>query len=135
MGQMIDMGKLAEGAKVYSGMMDGPTYNIGAAYASNRSGYTGEGMPVSSPTPEPPAPETDVEEEKALIENVVQGGTIQQLLDALRMMATMQPGQGGNPVFQLDAMYKESSALGGIPGTPAQYPSAGGVTRETEFYM
>ena len=92
-------------------------------------------MPVSSPTPEPPAPETDVEEEKALIENVVQGGTIQQLLEALRMMATMQPGQGGNPVFQLDAMYKESSALGGIPGTPAQYPSAGGVTRETEFYM
>ena len=135
MGQMIDMGKLAAGAREYSGMIDQPTYNIGAAYAENRSGYTGEGIPVSSPVMETPAPETGVEEEKALIENMVQSGTIQQLLEALRTMATMQPGQGGNPVFNLDAAYKESSALGGIPGTPAQYPSAGGVTRETEFYM
>ena len=47
----------------------------------------------------------------------------------------MEPGGQGNPVFQLDAAYKQSSALGGLPGTVAQYPTAGGMTRETEYFF
>lgn len=73
---------------------------------------------------------------QAQIEAVANGnGTIEQLLAALQDMASMQPGEQGNPVFQLDAMYKNSDAMTGIPGTVAQYPTAGGMTRETDYNL
>lgn len=82
------------------------------------------------------APTENVDAQQAQIEAVASGnGTIEQLLDALRMMASMQPGDQGNPVFQLDAMYKNSDAMTGIPGTVAQYPTAGGMTRETDYNL
>lgn len=82
------------------------------------------------------APTENVDEQQAQIEAVANGnGTIDQLLEALRRMASMQPGEQGNPVFQLDAMYKNSDAMTGIPGTVAQYPTAGGMTRETDYNL
>ena len=82
------------------------------------------------------APTENVESQQAQIEAVANGnGTIEKLLEALRMMASMQPGDQGNPVFQLDAMYKNSDAMTGIPGTVAQYPTAGGMTRETDYNL
>ena len=84
---------------------------------------------------EQPAPQQGgMDEQKNAIEQVAQYGDIPQLLEALKAMASMEPGQG-NPVFQLDAAYKQSSALGGLPGTVAQYPTAGGMTRETEYFF
>ena len=81
-------------------------------------------------------PTENVEAQQAQIEAVANGnGTIEQLLEALRQMASMQPGEQGNPVFQLDAMYKNSDAMTGIPGTVAQYPTAGGMTRETDYNL
>lgn len=76
-----------------------------------------------------------MDEQRNAIEHVAQYGDIPQLLAALKAMASMEPGQQGNPVFQLDDIYKKSSALGGIPGTVAQYPKAGGMTRETEYFF
>lgn len=73
---------------------------------------------------------TDAERQK--VEQLA-NGTIPQLLDALRMMASMEPDAPSNPVFQLDDIYKDSNAMTGIPGTVAQYPTAGGLTRETEY--
>lgn len=91
---------------------------------------------------EQPAPEPqqdageNLDVQQAQIEAVANGnGTIDQLLEALRLMASMQPGEQGNPVFQLDAMYKNSDAMTGIPGTVAQYPTAGGMTRETDYNL
>lgn len=82
------------------------------------------------------APTGNVEAQQAQIEAVANGnGTIEQLLAALQAMASMQPGEQGNPVFQLDAMYKNSDAMTGIPGTVAQYPTAGGMTRETDYNL
>ena len=79
---------------------------------------------------------TGNEQAKAQVESVANGdGTIEQLLAALQAMASMKPEDPGNPVFQLDAQYKNSSALGGIPGTVAQYPTAGVVTRETDYNL
>lgn len=75
------------------------------------------------------------DEQRNAIEQVAKYGNIPQLLEALKAMASMEPGQQGNPVFQLDDIYKKSSALGGIPGTVAQYPKAGGMTRETEYFF
>jgi hypothetical protein len=94
-----------------------------------------EPTPAPAPAPEQPAQNSGLEEKEQQIEQVAQNGTIEQLLAALRDMASMQPGEHGNPVFQLDAMYKGSSALGGLPGTVAQYPTAGGMTRETDFSL
>ena len=96
------------------------------------------------PAPEPVAPASkpqqdageNLDVQKAQVEAVANGnGTIEQLLDALRQMAYMQPGDQRNPVFQLDAMYKNSDAMTGIPGTVAQYPTAGGMTRETDYNL
>lgn len=92
--------------------------------------------PVESPVqPQDQASGGVDEQQKAAVEQVAQNGTIEQLLEALKAMASMEPGGQGNPVFQLDAEYKQSSALGGIPGTVAQYPKAGGMTRETEYFF
>ena len=81
-----------------------------------------------------PAPNAanDTDAERQKVEQLA-NGTIQQLLEALRMMASMEPGAPSNPIFQLDAQYKNSDAMRGIPGTVAQYPTAGGITRETEY--
>ena len=85
--------------------------------------------------PEEPVPAGN-EEEKAQVEAVANvDGTIEQLLAALQDMASMKPEEPGNPVFQLDAQYKNSSALGGMPGTVAQYPTAGSMTRETDYNL
>lgn len=94
-----------------------------------------EPTPAPAPVPEQPAQGGGIEQQKAEVEQVAQYGDIPQLLDALRKMASMEPGQGGNPVFQLDEMYKNSSATQGIPGTVAQYPTAGGITRETDYNL
>lgn len=89
------------------------------------------------PTPEPEqaGPDAGLEKKKDDIEKKAEYGTIDQLLEALRDMASMRPGEQGNPVFQLDAMYKNSDAMTGIPGTVAQYPTAGGMTRETDYNL
>ena len=89
-------------------------------------------QPVAPTVQEPVQGGTD--EQQNAIEQVAQYGDIPQLLEALKAMASMEPGQG-NPVFQLDAAYKGSSALGGLPGTVAQYPTAGGMTRETDYSL
>lgn len=102
----------------------------------------GNEQPTPAPEPVAPAPEPqqnageNLDAQKAQVESVANGnGTIEQLLDALRKMASMQPGEEGNPVFQLDAQYKNSDAMTGIPGTVAQYPTAGGMTRETDYNL
>lgn len=77
---------------------------------------------------------TDTDAQRQKVEQMA-NGTIPQLLEALRMMASMEPGAPSNPVFQLDAKYKDSNAMTGIPGTVAQYPTAGGITRETDFSL
>lgn len=110
-----------------------------------RTPLTQEPAPIEQPVPEQtspsPAPEPqgnggDIEEQKAQVEAVANGnGTIEQLLAALKDMASMQPGGHGNPVFQLDSIYKQSSPLNGIPGTVAQYPTAGMTTRETDYNL
>jgi len=93
----------------------------------------------ASPQPQAQMPEPQAhqgtEEQEAAIEAMVKEGSagIPQLLEALKAMASMGPK--GNPVFQFDAEYKNSSATGGVPGTVAQYPSAGGNTRETDYYL
>lgn len=97
-------------------------------------------VPETTYEPEQPvAPqgtEENLDAQKAQVEAVTNGsGTIEQLLAALQAMASMQPGEQGNPVFQLDAMYKNSDAMTGIPGTVAQYPTAGGMTRETDYNL
>lgn len=105
------------------------TYDIGTA-------MNGAPQPSApAPVPEQPAQNSGLEEKEQQIEQVAQNGTIEQLLAALRDMASMQPGDQGNPVFQLDAMYKNSDAMTGIPGTVAQYPTAGGMTRETDYNL
>ena len=108
--------------------------NLGGVGGDMRApGYapgSGEGY-VFNENPVQEQPQA-IEEQMAQIEAIAQNGTIEQLLEALRDMASMEPGRG-NPVFQLDAAYKNSSALGGLPGTVAQYPMAGGMTRETEY--
>ena len=90
-----------------------------------------------APAPEPQQDAGDgIDAQKAQVEAVANGnGTIDQLLEALRQMASMQPGDQGNPIFQLDAQYKNSDAMTGIPGTVAQYPTAGGMTRETDYNL
>lgn len=91
----------------------------------------GQGTPDGEPAAQGPE---QVEQQKAQVEQVANGNaTIDRLLTALQAMASMQTGGQGNPVFQLDAVYKNSSALQGIPGTVAQYPTAGGATRETDY--
>lgn len=102
----------------------------------------GNEKPTPAPEPVAPAPEPqqdageNLDAQKAQVESVANGnGTIEKLLEALRMMASMQPGDQGNPVFQLDAQYKNSDAMTGIPGTVAQYPTAGGMTRETDYNL
>lgn len=90
---------------------------------------------VEQPSEPPAMQQGGVDEQQRAIEQVAQYGDIPQLLAALKAMASMEPGQQGNPVFQLDDIYKKSSALGGIPGTVAQYPKAGGMTRETEYFF
>lgn len=90
-----------------------------------------------APAPEPKQEAGDnLNAQKAQVEAVANGnGTINQLLAALEEMASMQPGGQGNPVFQLDAIYKQSSPFNGIPGTVAQYPTAGMTTRETDYNL
>lgn len=107
------------------------TYDIGTAM--NLGATTEESSAPSGPTAQEQG--GGMEQQKAEVEQVAQYGDIPQLLDALRKMASMEPGQGGNPVFQLDDMYKKSSATQGIPGTVAQYPTAGGITRETDYNL
>lgn len=108
------------------------TYDIGTAM--NIGATTEESSAPSGPTAQEQGGGMD--QQKTQVEELANGnGTIEQLLAALRDMASMQPGEQGNPVFQLDAMYKGSSALGGLPGTVAQYPTAGGMTRETDFSL
>lgn len=102
-----------------------PQMNLGAT--------TEESSAPSGPTAQEQG--GGMEQQKAEVEQVAQYGDIPQLLDALRKMAYIEPGQGGNPVFQLDEMYKNSSATQGIPGTVAQYPTAGGITRETDYNL
>lgn len=121
--------------------------NLGAVGALNSDPMGGAGGDMRSyvPTQDASAPRATVPEEpaatgneqaKAQVEAVANGdGTIEQLLAALQAMASMKPDEPGNPVFQLDAQYKNSSALGGIPGTVAQYPTAGAVTRETDYNL
>lgn len=95
----------------------------------------GNEQPAPAPEPQQDAGES-LDAQKAQVEAVANGnGTIEQLLEALRQMASMQPGDQGNPVFQLDAQYKNSDAMTGIPGTVAQYPTAGGMTRETDYNL
>lgn len=92
--------------------------------------------PVTATEPEPQGNGGDIEEQKAQVEAVANGnGTIEQLLAALQAMASMEHGGQGNPVFQLDAQYKNSDAMTGIPGTVAQYPTAGSMTRETDYNL
>lgn len=98
-------------------------------------GYTFQETPVAQPSEPPAMQQGGVDEQQQAIKQVAQYGDIPQLLAALKAMASMEPGQQGNPVFQLDDIYKKSSALGGIPGTVAQYPKAGGMTRETEYFF
>ena len=95
----------------------------------------GNEQPTPAPEPQQDAGES-LDAQRAQVEAVANGnGTIEQLLEALRLMASMQPGDQGNPVFQLDAQYKNSDAMTGIPGTVAQYPTAGGTTRETDYNL
>lgn len=91
--------------------------------------------PAPAPDLEQAGPDAGLEKKKDDIEKKAEYGTIDQLLEALRDMASMQPGEQGNHVFQLDAMYKNSDAMTGIPGTVAQYPTAGGMTRETDYNL
>ena len=91
-------------------------------------------QPVEATAPVQEPVQGGVDEQQNAIEQVAQYGDIPKLLEALKAMASMEPGQG-NPVFQLDAAYKGSSALGGLPGTVAQYPTAGGMTRETDYSL
>ncbi len=110
---------------------------VPAQDAVNLAQVPGTTYGSEQPAQEPQqAPTGNVEAQQAQIEAVANGnGTIEQLLEALRQMASMQPGDQGNPVFQLDAMYKNSDAMTGIPGTVAQYPTAGGMTRETDYNL
>lgn len=108
---------------------------VPAQDAVNLAQVPGTTYGSEQPSQEPQqAPTGNVEAQQAQIEAVANGnGTIDKLLEALRQMASMKPGEQGNPVFQLDAMYKNSDAMTGIPGTVAQYPTAGGMTRETDY--
>lgn len=110
---------------------------VPAQDAVNLAQVPGTTYGSEQPAQEPQqAPTGNVEAQQAQIEAVANGnGTIEQLLAALQAMASMQPGDQGNPVFQLDAMYKNSDAMTGIPGTVAQYPTAGGMTRETDYNL
>lgn len=95
----------------------------------------GNEQPTPEHEPQQDAGES-IDAQKAQVEAVAnENGTIEQLLEALRQMASMQPGDQGNPVFQLDVQYKNSDAMTGIPGTVAQYPTAGGMTRETDYNL
>lgn len=119
MAMMIDYDAIAKMAKRNSEALDVPKFNLGMGYLGGKEA-----------TPESMALESD----RRRVEAAVHGNaTIDDLLAALRMMASMEPDAPSNPVMQLDARYKESDAMTGIPGTVAQYPSAGGVTRETEY--
>ena len=113
-----------------------PMYAPGSGEGYTFPAETVPQMNLGEPS-QPQAPQQDagIEKQNAEVEQVAQYGDIPQLLDALRKMASMEPGQGGNPVFQLDEMYKNSSATQGIPGTVAQYPTAGGITRETDYNL
>lgn len=113
-----------------------PMYAPGSGDGYTFPAETVPQMNLGEPS-QPQAPQQDagIEQQKEEVEQVAQYGDIPQLLDALRKMASMEPGQGGNPVFQLDDMYKKSSATQGIPGTVAQYPTAGGITRETDYNL
>lgn len=113
-----------------------PMYAPGSGDGYTFPAETVSQMNLGEPS-QPQAPQQDagIEKQKEEVEQVAQYGDIPQLLDALRKMASMEPGQGGNPVFQLDEMYKNSSATQGIPGTVAQYPTAGGITRETDYNL
>lgn len=113
-----------------------PMYAPGSGDGYTFPAETGPQMNLGEPS-QPQATQQDagIEKRKDEVEQAAQYGDIPQLLDALRKMASMEPGQGGNPVFQLDEMYKNSSATQGIPGTVAQYPTAGGITRETDYNL
>lgn len=75
------------------------------------------------------------QEQTQIEQNVDKAQSIEELLVALKQLGTMQAPQQIDPVFQLDDAYKASNALTGLNGTVAQYPIAGGRTRETEYYL
>lgn len=119
MGMMIDYDAIAKMAKRNSETLDVPKFDLGMGYLKGK-----EATPES----------TSFEADRRRVEAVVHGqATVDDLLAALRMMASMEPDAPSNPVMQLDMQYKGSDAMRGIPGTVAQYPTAGGITRETEY--
>lgn len=165
MGQMINLDELIDRAKRYSKTLEAPAwpkytepsempdpgrnidYSAIAEFEQNRHnpeatqkalgsvpqfslgmGYLGG----NESTPE----RTSFESDRSKVEAVVHGNaTVDDLLAALRMMASMEPDAPSNTVMQLDRKYNDSGAMTGIPGTVAQYPTSGGITRETEFYL
>lgn len=163
MGQMINMDELLNRAQRYSKTLEAPAwpkytdpserpdparnidYSAIASFEQNR--HNPEAVQkFSSPAPQfrlgmgylggkEATPEsTSLESDRRKVESVVHGqATVDDLLAALRMMASMEPDAPSNPVMQLDRQYKGSDAMRGIPGTVAQYPTAGGMTRETEY--
>ena len=119
MAMMIDYDAIAKMAKRNSETLDVPKFDLGMGYLGGKEA-----------TPESTALESD----RRKVEAVAHGqATVDDLIAALRMMASMEPDSPSNPVMQLDRRYKGSDAMRGIPGTVAQYPTAGGMTRETEY--
>lgn len=149
---VLNLGEMGEGRRSYvpgagsyptpTGFtLDGPVGYVPQSMPNERMPEKTYDMDIAingalrEPVQNEPAPQQGgMDEQQNAIEQVAQYGDIPQLLEALKAMASMEPGQG-NPVFQLDAAYKQSSALGGLPGTVAQYPTAGGMTRETEYFF
>ena len=139
---VLNLGEMGEGRRSYvpgTGSYPTPT----GFTLDGPVGYVPQSMPektydmdtaINGAPIEPAIQNGGTDEQQNAIEQVAQYGDIPQLLEALKAMASMEPGQG-NPVFQLDAAYKGSSALGGLPGTVAQYPTAGGMTRETDYSL
>lgn len=153
---------MAERAPVYTGAasVTEPTYSASEGFVDNGTGFSlgdrqgGYGGDMRSAVPmqdlaRASAPQDDglsvdggtdaqtnaVDDsgKREAIEAQSNSGDINTLLSVLQALASMSPSEGGDPVFNLDSVYKGSSPLSGIQGTSAGYPSAGLRTRETEY--
>lgn len=152
MDNMINFNQMVADAMKHSRYLDTPghetiDYSAIASFEQNRHNPEAT-KKFSSPAPQfnlgmgylggkEATPESDsLESDRRKVEASVHGqATVDDLLAALRMMASMEPDAPSNPVMQLDRQYKGSDAMRGIPGTVAQYPTAGGITRETEYRL
>lgn len=102
-----------------------PTYeNLGGMGGNMREPTS---LVTANTSPNNVGQDQDTEATKTKFEDEVSKVfSIQGLLQKLKELGSLQPGDNREGLFQLDTIYKGSSPMEGIPGTPAEYPAPQG---------